>query len=509
MATPVLIDETNYSTLLVQSTQSRSGTPDGNIFYDTTTGQIEIITAEELANVDLGSGSEANPLTNELGITLRALYNFENQERRTDETLRNYKRFIDGPSGYRFAGAYNFYNGNKIYEGASSTTSNNDRLKVRGSGCIEYSDAGATVNRVYHGVRSLSLIEASSQAYYSIVADQAQATLQAATWTDFFRQGPIDEMVQVFGTTANGDTGAGDFDYRTNLLVTRVRTFGNVAGEATSSESGVTEFSGFSSGYGVGEAANNSNSYNIADVYGGSQIAPWDGMSLEKLVTPQTETGFNEADGDFTWVLHNTNGGTVQECAAFLDALAIQDSDIDDGAGSYNGRKGRVWYERVAGKVVTNSINGEGLFIEGLSVSEQQNIISKDDAGNQKTYPFFVEVSIEVGAGAVADTNAWYRVMYKDGAGSQDFDTATAVVVENASSTAINGNVNTDAVGTKISFSYAYDTNTQAGLNAGEDKVCVVLVEGDGGVAQALTEFTITRSAVVSVNCVPPADNNA
>ena len=73
MATPQLIDLTNFDTLLVQSTQSRTGTPDGNIFFDQANDLIEIITAEDLANVDLGSGSEANPLTDALGITLQAL----------------------------------------------------------------------------------------------------------------------------------------------------------------------------------------------------------------------------------------------------------------------------------------------------------------------------------------------------------------------------------------------------------------------------------------------------
>ena len=509
MAIAAAINETNYSTLLVQSTQGRSGTPDGNIYFDTVNGRIEIITAEELANVDLGSGLEANPLTNALGITLRGLYNFENQERRVDESLRNFRRFIDGPSGYRFAGAFNFYNGNKLYAGSNSTTNNDDRFKIRGSGFIEYSDAGTNVDRIYHGVRSLNDILATSQAYYALLTATDEATSQAGTWVDFFREGPIDEVVQVFGSTANGDSDAGNFDYISRTLVARVRTFGQIAGESTSVAASIPEFSGFSAGYGVGESNENENSYSIADVYGGSAIAPWTGMSLEKLSSPQTETGFNEADGDFTWVLNNTLGGTAQECAAFLDAVSIQDADIDSGSGTYNGRKGRIWYDRIAGKIVTRSIGGEGLFITNLSTAEQQNVTFTDDNSDTKTYPFFVEVRISVGSAAVADSNCWYRVMYKDGAGPQDFDTSNAVVVHDSSDTDVNGSVSSDAVANVISFSYAYDTNTQAGLSAAADKDCVVLVEGDGGVAHALTEFTITRSSIVPVSCVPPTDNNA
>ena len=64
-------------------------------------------------------------------------------------------------------------------------------------------------------------------------------------------------------------------------------------------------------------------------------------------------------------------------------------------------------------------------------------------------------------------------------------------------------------MGGKITFAYAYDTNTQAGLSAGVDKEVVAVVEGDGGAGQALTTFTITRSPVVAVTCAPPTDLNA
>jgi hypothetical protein len=136
-------------------------------------------------------------------------------------------------------------------------------------------------------------------------------------------------------------------------------------------------------------------------------------------------------------------------------------------------------------------------------------VIQTEDAGNQKTYPFFPTCEISVGAVALADANAWYRVMYVDGAGSADFDTATAVTVNDSAGNPINGNVVADAVGGKITFAYAYDTNTQAGLAAGVNKDMVVLVEGDGVAGQAITYFTMTRDTLVPVTCAPAADNNA
>ena len=579
----MLIDHTNYAALLKQSTDTRTGTPDGNVYFDVANNLIELIGADELANINFGNtsaavqinvvaaagtftrvagsfltdgfgagqavtfsgftnggnnvtktidsvtatvitvtdntgladetgsgdeqvtnASQTNPLNNFDGITMRGIYNFENQERRVDENLRKYERGTSGD--YRFAGAYSFVNGVKL--------DGSDREKIRGSGWVEYANTGdgqTDIDRIYHGVVSLVDVQAGTVPFYTLVTATDEASLQAATWTDFARAGDINEAVQVFGDTANGDTGAGDFDYTTYTLVVRVRSWGYNPGETTSVLTGISEFSGFSAGYGVGESINPANAYTLADVFGGSQVSPWTGMTLEMLGSPQLEDGFNEGDDKpFTWVLHNTLGGTVQQCAAYLDALTLQDSDIDAGTGNYNGRKGRVWYTRnAAGKVVTSSVGGDGLFIEGLSTAEKQNVIMTDDNGDALTYPYFPDVQITVGAAAIADTLAWYHVFYADGAGGLDFDTASAVTVNDSSDNPVKGNVATDQVGGKISFAYAYDTNTQAGLSSGVDKDIVVIVEGDGGAAQAITYATITRSAVVPITCSPPADNNA
>ncbi len=498
-----LITHLNFSTTLKQSTTARGASPNGNVFFDVANNRIQLIGVDELPTIDFGSGPVANPLNNSEGITMRALYRFENARRRVDENLRKYLRGTDGD--YRFAGAFSFVNGVKL--------DSNDRNKIRGSGFIEYANTqnGQTdIDRIYHGVLSLVPIQPTTISRWALVTDTAEATLQAATWASFVRTGNINEVVQVYGSTAFGDTGAGNFDYTTRTLIVRVRSWGYNPGETTSVLTGISEFSGFSAGYGVGESINPSNPYALADVYGGAQIAPWTGMSLEKLAVPQVESGFNEANGNFTWVLNNTLGGTVQQCAAYLDALALQNGDIDAGTGTYNGLKGRVWYTRnAAGKVVTSSIDGAGLFIEGLSIAEKQNVIMTDNSGNAKTYPFFPEIQISVGSVAIADPNAWYHVFYQNGAGAADFDTAGAVTVNDSAGNPVKGNVATNQVGGKISFAYAYDTNTQAGLAAGVDKQVVVLVEGDGGAAQAITYFTITRSTVVPVTCAPTLDNNA
>ena len=140
-----LIDLSNYTTTLVQSTQSRSASPDGNVYFDKINGTIEFIPVEELATLDLtsvgGGVNDPNPLSEQDGIKSEAIYAFENQERSIDESLRGYERWTSGT--FKFGGAYNFINGR-----TPSTPA--DVAIIRGSGWNEIATNG-TVNKIYFG----------------------------------------------------------------------------------------------------------------------------------------------------------------------------------------------------------------------------------------------------------------------------------------------------------------------------------------------------------------------
>lgn len=475
---------------LKESTTPRGSSPNGNIYFDLTTGEIQIITADELATVDFGGGAVPNPLINAGGagggITARALYKFERIRRAANETLRKYDKFMVG--SYKFAGAYEMANGRKI---ASA-----DIKKMRGTGMVWRSAAGA-VNRIYFGARSLGNVEATSQAYYQLTAGGAPV--------NFSYPGAVDEMIQVFGSTANGDAGAGNFDSRT-YLATSLRTFGKVHDRKVLSDSGITIMDGFSAGFALGESNHlTTGSYTLANVYGGSAIAPFTGLSLEKLASPQTETGFNEGSGDFTWVLNNTNGATLDQCIAYLDALAATDNDIDTGAGVTNGKRVGTWYSYDAqGRIVTRSgADGNGLLIEGLIAADKQRIVQTTDTAAARTYPFFPTVVIDVGDNARADANAWGHVYFKDGPGANDFNTANAVTVQDKNSVAVKGLVS----GSNVVFEFPFDTDTLGGP-AGTNKTCIVEIEGNGVATAAKTEFTITRTATINVSCQPGLETN-
>jgi len=487
MATAVLIDLSNYDSMLVQSTQSRSGTPDGNFYFDTSTGKMEFITKQELAQVDLGSGSEDNPLDETLGIKFEAIYAFENQERRTDETLRKYDRFTAGT--FKFGGAYNFINGREPSIAA-------DIAIIRGSGWNQL-DSSGVVQKIYFGNKGLSNIEAASQPYY-MLSDQAVPTLNDITPVDFAKVGQIDEAVLVY------ENGVSDTRAYEGVSV---RTFGyNFDRKETVADLGIAELGGYSTGFALNESGHlTTGDYTLADVYGGSQIAPWTGMTLEKLATPVVKDEFAESAGTFTWVLNNTGSGDLYQMVAFLDALAMQDTDIDDGTETVTyGKRVGTWYSyNATGQIVTNSgADSLGLYLYNVPVADQQLVVFTDDSGATKSYSFQVAVEAEVGAIAKADVLAWYHSYF-----AAAYNTSGAITVEDSSSTEIKGNASSADGDNKIVFAFDY-TGDSVGGSPDTDKNCVFLCEGDGGATQAKTLYTITKITTVAFACAPPVENN-
>lgn len=646
-----LIDLSNFDAAggLVQSSAGRSGNANGNIYFDVANGRIELITVGEQANIDLtsrgvgtagvlatanvdttwykivtigttdftlfGAGSNtvglvfqststgglgtgtmnecsANPLIEDDGVKMEALYAFEREQRRSDEVLRQYDFFFKGT--FKFGGAYELVNGRKFDDADGSATSDtvDDRFKVRGSGWIERNTAGA-IGRISYGVTSLGNIEALSQPYYQLSNGGAPI--------NFDKDGPINEAIQVYGDNAvdanayttsvataasqtitvvssartftrstgdyvadgfivghrftaaglsantgtytvesvtalvitvtldpanltTNDTGDGDevltvngIDTRT-FLSNKVRTYGQNPDEKQLGDSGVTQMDGYSSGFALGESPHLTTvpgTYPLADVYGGAQVSPWTGMGLEELDAAQTETGFTTADGDFTWVVNNTVPGNLNEVIAFLDALQQTDDDINDHVSNVtNGKRVGTWYSYDADGTIRfdSPFANEGLFIEQLVGTDKNRVAFVDDAGATKLYPAYSSVTVFVGADAVADANAWFHAFFLAGIGAQagnDFNTATAITVQEPDTTLVKGNVDGTglSVGNDILFEFDHAGDTIGGT-AANNKDCVFECEGDGGVTAAKTIFTLTNAASIGATCQPAVETN-
>lgn len=496
-----LIDLSNYDSLLIQSSEGRAGSPDGNVFFDTANGTIEYIRADELATIDLssigGAADADNPLGVDLGLKFEAAYAFENQERGDDEALRKFNRWTSGT--FKYGGAYNYINSRKPATDA-------DRAIIRSSGWNEYASDGE-IDRIYYGNKGLSDILTLSQPYY-MLSDSATPVLNDLVPADYAKDGQFDEAIQVYGTTANtpSDTGAGDFDTRAYEAVS-IRTFGQTYDRKnTIDDLGIAELGPYYTGFAVNEGDHlTTGNYTLADVYT-AQIAPWTGMTLEKLSSAVTKDEFAEAAGDFTWVLNNTGDGSVDQMVAFLDASSQDAADIDSGAQTttFGKRVGTWYYYDAEGKVVTRSgADSLGLYLYNVPVADQQKIIMTDDAGSLKSYSFTVSVEAEVGATAKADTNAWYHSFF-----AALYNTAGAIPVQDNLSQEVKGNASAADGDYKIIFGFDY-TGDNIGGTPNTDKECVFLCEGDGGATQQKTLYTITKITTVAFACAPGVENNA
>ncbi|MEM9264539.1 MAG: hypothetical protein AAGA46_03350 [Cyanobacteria bacterium P01_F01_bin.13] len=488
MATAQLITVDNALSLLVLSTQGRSGTPDGNFYPNPATGELELFGVDEVATVDLGSGAEANPLTNFFGITKQAIYRFERQIRATgNEDLRGSRPFTEGV--FRFSGAFETVYSRRIAPA--------DIPKIRSSGIVSRQDKDGAINRVYFGVRSLNDILSTSQPYYQLVPKPVTiAARQAAAPVNFGRLGPIDEVLQTFGSTANGDTGAGSFDFTAYELIVSVRTFGRGYTSATATASGASELNGFSQGFGVGDGApTTTNDFTLADVYGGSQIAPWTGMAYTSYDTAQTITGFSDGAGgtqsaNFSAIISNTGGGSLAEIRAFLDALMLQDTDVDqDATNTFLPKRAEELYTIDGSVLVTR----QGLYINNVAASDRTSIRFTDDSGTEQSFPQVGDVRVTVPTAWVNDTNAWYQAFT-----SASHNTVDPVTFTDADSNAVSG-TESDVVGGEIRF-----TVSETDL----DSTIVFVAEGNGSATfDEVSIFLDSTASIIRATVSPAAEN--
>lgn len=492
------IDLSNYATTLIQSTVGRAGTPDGNVFFDSASGTLELIPSDEVATLDLtsigGGATDPNPLIRADGIKFEAIYAFENQERAADEALRQHDRWTKGT--FKFGGAYLFINGR-----VPATTP--DRTIIRGSGWEELDITGVPI-RKFFGNKGLSNVEATSQPSF-------QQSIQG-TATDFQELGQIDEAILVY-QDLDGN-GTPDIDLTTYEAVS-VRTYGNTYDrKETTSDLGIAELGGYSTGFALNEGVHlttSEASMPFADVIT-TPAGVWVGMELNHIASPVAKAGeFSDETGTrlFSWELINPSGANLDQAVAWLDAFATEAAAEADGLGVNLGHLGKdinTWYYyNPAGQVVARSgvdATTEGLYLNGLPPSDQQRYVLTDDSQVIKAYSFSVSIEAEIGATAKADVNGWYHCFF-----AALYNTSGAVTALDSVGSAIKGLSSTADANNKIIDSFDYTGDTVGGV-ANTDKDCVYLCEGDGGATQAKTLFTIKELTTIAFTCSPSVENN-
>lgn len=430
---------------IVFSTQGRAGTPDGNIFIDHTDPAnplIEILSSAEVPTV----GGSPNPIDPNDGVTWRAIYGASVENRNDDNDERHFLRPTRGVFG--FAGAYDLLNNHQLSTAV-------DLNLVRASG-LRYLDATPqqNVNRIFFGPRSLGNVNPTSQPYY-------QTAFEGPS-TDFARPGPVDELVQVFGTTAFGDAAAGDFDVRAFFALT-VREWGFTHSRLNLASSGIDSAENFAGGFGLSEAEHpTTGDFVEADVFGGAAVAPFTGISFVDEGGAVVRSGFNEPDGDFSFTIENTQGANLNEVVAWMDAWARAD-----------GRDLAVLYDFDQGRIRPR----DGLFIDGLSAEDRLRTAHRTDQGEPRTYPTVGTITVEISATAQSDLDAYYEAFILDDIDGDDYNTAEAITAQDLDGAPIVGVVNGS---TAISWDFNFSTAPPATDIAANTPYVIRFIVGPG-----------------------------
>lgn len=408
------------------------------------------------------------------GVTLQALYS-----KFVDLwTTSTYQPFpfpmytIDALSGqYQFGTDGQTYSG---WKPANDTT----RQMLRDGGWSEYSAAGA-LNRQYVGIVSLGDVNTGAQLYYH--RDAADGP------TNFTFADEANEGIQVYGDASNGN-----FDKR-SYFKAYVREYGKKYKDSVLADTGKTA----TGAYIVNMLLSNEDDLKIQAADGAMTGAPYSGITVEYFGTDQNRT-IGGVSYPFR-IIVDGNNATAEQIYTKVQYLLRQNSDIDSGAGTVNGKTASQLMSFTGDTLITTT----GVYIDNYDPDDINRLVFTDKNGVQRTEPYTATGSINFNSFLTSGGTGYYRVYFKTlpGAGN-DYGEASAVTVEDASAAAITGTISSAS----IPFTFDYDTNNQGGRTPATDALVVVVAGNPGSAKPVVTEYTITRTTGQNITLTAEQD---
>jgi hypothetical protein len=431
-----------------------------DIVIDTTAKTIEILTTGAVTN----EGSTG-------GVSGQTLYSFLKEQWKTNSTFIKFPFPMEAITPEQFE----FLSG---WKPKDDTTRN----LIRTAGWAEKSAAGAVL-RKYMGVVSLGSLGSTDQPYYR---------WNAGAKTNFAFTGPVNQAVQIFGDVSNGN-----FDYSDggDTFTIYVREQGKTYGTSNNGSIGASTLTYITYRFPLSNATDLKISADDATI---STTAPWTDITVEYFTTDQMRN-IDGTSAPFRIIATDASGAaTTQQIYEKTQYLLRQDSDIDSGAGSVIGSTADA-LTSFLGDVL---VGATGLAIDGLNTNFLNSVSLYDKNGVNRLYPFVSAGTINFGANAGSgDFQYW---MYFSTTPSGDFGTSSAILVNDAGGTPIAGTY----VGSPVTFSFAYDTNTQGGRTAGTTPAVKVVGIGLEGGQYTLVDASITRAAGQSILLAPAQERN-
>jgi hypothetical protein len=398
------------------------------------------------------------------GVTMQALYSFLKEEWKNDASLIPYPFPMVSitPEQFEFI---------KGWIPANDTTRN----LIRSAGWREI-NASDAIEREYMGIISLGNIDSANTPYYAFSSDAAE--------TDFDFAGAINQAIQTFGDSSNGN-----IDKRSDTLTIYIRSQGKTYGSATSTSIGLTSLNYIANRFPLAEANDSKVAASDLTI---STTAPYTGMSITYGAVTRSIGGVSY---NFDVVVDG-NQGTAEQIYEFVQYSLRLASDIDAGAGSQIGSLADSLMG-FAGEALTTTT---GVYVDDFQTTDTNRISFTDTGGTVRTFPFVAAGTISFNSNLVSDSNAIYRMFFTSG-----FGTGSAIIVDDNSSADISGNI---SGASSVAFDFDYDGNTQGGRTAGTDASVTVVAIGLDTAQYVSAAATITRATGQNISLVAPLERN-
>lgn len=415
----------------------------------------ELTIDESLKTITL---HEAGNLVAKDGVTLQAIYSklvdLWTSASYQDSAFPMYA--IDTLSGqFQFGFDGSQYNGWKLADDAS-------RNMIRDSGWEERSAAGV-LNRVYCGVVGLGSINSGAQPYYHL--DSADAPTNSV-FTD-----QLNQAIQVFGDASNGN-----FDKR-SYLKAFVREYGKIYSDSILADTGRTSTGANK----VNVLLSNQDDLKITVLDADISGAPYSGINITYYETDQMQT-IGVSDYPFRKIIDGNNA-TLEQIYNKVQYLLRQNSDIDSGAGTVNGKTAAALLAFVGDTLVTK----QGVFVTNIQLADTNRITFVDNNGVTREYPYIASGNLTfnsylIGAGST------YRLL----------DAAdTSITIQDNDGVDITGEISSGV----IPFSYDYDA-------LGTDKNVLLVGVRPGSGKYTSSSGTLNRSKSNTVGLVSEQDRS-
>jgi hypothetical protein len=378
---------------------------------------------------------------------------------------------IDALSGqFQFGTDGGTFNG---WKPADDTT----RQMLRDGGWSEYSSVGV-LNRQYVGIVGLGSISAGAQVYYQADASDAPTNF---TFTDQCNQG-----IQVFG-----DAGNGSFDKRT-FFKGFVREYAKKYKDSVLADTGKTTTGAFI----VNLLLSNENDLKIQAADGAMSGAPYSGINITYFATDQ-DRDIGGVDYPFRVIIEG-NGATLEQIYTKVQYLLRQNSDIDSGGGTVNGKTATALLGFVGDTLETTT----GVYIDNIQSADSNRITFKDQNGVNRQNPYTAAGTISANSVLVGGAG-YYRLFFTalTGAGN-DWGEAGAITVNDATGTPITGTLSSSP----ISFTFDYDGNVQGGRTPGTDAAVTLVAGRPGSAKPVVATGLLTRSKAITLSLVAEQD---